>query len=302
MYHDYEINPSIVKNIGKVIIAAAWADGEVQDEEVEVIKDMLEKLPDISPEELAILESFLETPVEATEREVIIEELDEAVETQDERNFAIYWLEQVINATGSVIDEEREFLDTVKLTLDPNRAGRVTYDDVEAVQPVCGNTSLAEQDINTRRLIARKLRRLHAEKLLFKMTDEARRELVVSVMLLSAITRADHRISEFEVETMVDYVCKRWKVSADEAHKTVTILLGQSIDESEAPHLCRALRTLSSPEARSELLEVLFTVSLDEGKLEDAEVQQITFIAAMLDLSQAEYQKHLNEHKEAIAI
>ena len=68
MYPDPDINPDILVAVGKVVIAIAWADGVIQDEEKECIKSMLSDVPDLSDNHLAILEDFLSEPVEPTER------------------------------------------------------------------------------------------------------------------------------------------------------------------------------------------------------------------------------------------
>jgi uncharacterized membrane protein YebE (DUF533 family) len=51
---------TFILTLGKVIIAAAWADGEVAHDEMNCLKDLLFRLPGLTGREWAMLEMYTE--------------------------------------------------------------------------------------------------------------------------------------------------------------------------------------------------------------------------------------------------
>jgi hypothetical protein len=72
---------TLILALAKVIIAAAWADGQVTLEETNSLKDLLFRLPRssrkhgrrISAREWAALEIYMESPIDGTERDRLVE-------------------------------------------------------------------------------------------------------------------------------------------------------------------------------------------------------------------------------------
>ena len=50
-----------IMDLAKLVIAAAWADGELTNEEVNALKDLLFMLPDLSGEEWLGLELYMDS-------------------------------------------------------------------------------------------------------------------------------------------------------------------------------------------------------------------------------------------------
>jgi len=80
---------SVILALARVIVAAAWADGELHREEIDGLKDLLFHLPHVGParglELLAAdwdrLEMYIQSPVDAAERTRLIAELQAALRT-----------------------------------------------------------------------------------------------------------------------------------------------------------------------------------------------------------------------------
>ena len=70
---------NLILTLAKVIVAAAWADGEMTLEEINSLKDLLFQLPhaggvQITGREWARLEMYIESPVGAAERARLVEQ------------------------------------------------------------------------------------------------------------------------------------------------------------------------------------------------------------------------------------
>jgi len=51
-------NENVIKAIAKVMIAAAWVDGEITNDEINSLKDLLFRLPDMTASDWAELDIY----------------------------------------------------------------------------------------------------------------------------------------------------------------------------------------------------------------------------------------------------
>lgn len=298
-----QINPLIAREIGKVIIAAAWADGEIQEEEVAVLRQMLAEMPDLSIEDIAVLEDFMKTPVGPTERRVAIDELHDLLRTGQERTYAIYWLERMIHAKGQVIEAERLMLEEVVATLTPKRPRLMPLQSNEA-EFVSEERERSRQDALGQEallgFLEKKIGAVLEAGLAVGMGEAPLRRLCLGAALLARVSRADNRISEAEVEFLVDFIQKGCAGSRDDAHRMARILLAGDMEELDAVRVCRELQAQMGVDERIGLLRMLFEISQDGRALKEEEVLQIVNLAANLGLTQEQFQRELTVHAGAM--
>ena len=72
MVRDIDENKPFVMKLSKVVIAAAWADGELHGDEVNSLKDLLFSLGEISGDDWVELEIYMDSPVRTDERERLL--------------------------------------------------------------------------------------------------------------------------------------------------------------------------------------------------------------------------------------
>ena len=89
---------NLILNLAKVVIAAAWVDGEIDHEEINNLKDLLFLLPDITGREWAILEMYIESPVGAAERTLLVERLKESISSSKDKVLALQECKQISNS------------------------------------------------------------------------------------------------------------------------------------------------------------------------------------------------------------
>ncbi|MBN4054298.1 TerB family tellurite resistance protein [Nitrospira defluvii] len=93
----------------RLLIALAWADGEVSNEETNFLKDFFYKF-DLSGEDWAKIELYLEDPIPPEEAEVLIEDFIQRLGGSKEREEVIRLLEGLMSADGVARSEEKTFL------------------------------------------------------------------------------------------------------------------------------------------------------------------------------------------------
>jgi len=82
------------------MIAAAWADGVVDLEEINCLKDLLFQLPGMTDSDWAELNIYIDTPVSEAERARLVAELQSALGSADDKNLALQTINQLVSADG----------------------------------------------------------------------------------------------------------------------------------------------------------------------------------------------------------
>ena len=100
--------------LAKVMIAAAWADGEVQPEEVDCLKEFILNMSGMDDEIWGHLDIYMSMPIDEDERLQLVEDLSVLVRTTEDETFVLEALEMVFKADGIVSKEEFRTIEQVK--------------------------------------------------------------------------------------------------------------------------------------------------------------------------------------------
>src|SRR5919197_4969659 len=152
------MDKQLLETLGKGIIAAAWADQKMAPEEIDNLKDLLFQfqhiltLPEISFEDqiwalvngvsigsnsdtgigipartMAKFEIYMESPVDATERQWLIEQLREAIWTEEDKTLVISALKAMVEADGTMTQEEQSVLNEIHTMIEAVDTGIFSY-------------------------------------------------------------------------------------------------------------------------------------------------------------------------------
>ena len=108
----------LILKLARVIIAVAWADGEISHEEINSLKDLLFHLRtsafddsmQFSGQEWARLDMYIETPVGDEERARLVVGLQNSLRSASDKQVVVDALQRMIAADGEVSQEEREMV------------------------------------------------------------------------------------------------------------------------------------------------------------------------------------------------
>src|SRR3990172_3808217 len=96
---------NLIMALTKVIIAAAWADGEMTNEEINSLKDLLFRMPEMTARDWARLEIYMHSPVSEADRLRLVQELKASLSSPGDKALAISKLEEMAAADGVVTAE-----------------------------------------------------------------------------------------------------------------------------------------------------------------------------------------------------
>ena len=77
---------------GKMLIAAAWVDGELQEEELTCLKSLILRMPGINFEDWRKLKIYMAYPLSVTEQEAVVLELTDKIYVKSHKKSHFYIL------------------------------------------------------------------------------------------------------------------------------------------------------------------------------------------------------------------
>lgn len=294
-------NNAIALALGKVIIAAAWVDGEIQQEEVSCLKDLLYQLPELPPESWDELNASMASAVSGEEAKQWIKSIKSLLKTEEDKSFALYALERVVNADGVVTDQERKFIDEMTFILKGQSANWAGKIDILLKKPIRRREHAVSEELSTpedpilgaKEFLEARSRRLSTySRNPFKnhaLPRAEARKLHLAGILMAAIVRADGRVEDVEVFQVIQFLQERWDLSREEARYVSTVCLNYSRKRKDVMRSCREFYEITDEVERVAFFDVLFKVALADGILSEEEVQAVMAIAANLKLGHHEF-------------
>jgi len=113
------MNRKLMGNLAKVLAAASWADKTLTSAEIENLKDLLFRFQGsvLDPREDALFEMYIKSPVDAAERDRLVEQLRETVWSEEDKAAVSSALKKMVTADGEVTNEEQGLLDQIQASI-----------------------------------------------------------------------------------------------------------------------------------------------------------------------------------------
>jgi uncharacterized tellurite resistance protein B-like protein len=285
----------LILTLAKVLIAAAWADGELTREEVNSMKDLLFHLPQLSARQWASLQMYIESPVGDAERERLLEELKFAIRTPRDRELAQQALEEMLQADGNVSAEEEQVAAEIRATIDS-----VSVDALSRlVKGMTGRRAQALANAPNREtylddFVRNKVyygvrRRLDLGEAELEVGEDVLRTLSLAGGVMAQVARVNPQISDAEVGIIVDALQTCWHLDSDQAAFVAGVAISETASLMDRHRLAREFASVVGPRERVEFLDVLFAVAAADGVACYDEIEEIRAIARSLKLSHQQF-------------
>ena len=289
--------------LAKVVIAAAWADGNLAADEVNSLKNMLAAVGQASGggeitltmQDWAELDIYLYSPVGPEERTRLVEELAATMRGPRDRTLAIEALNSLMSADRVTTDEERRVADEIRTALQRADAGPLAIFGqllrrgmgVRAVGP--NREQFLDEFLNNRVYYAVRVRLGKAPEDDLGIPAAEARTLALAGGILATLARVDANVAEVERERIVAALEQAWGIS----HERAVLVAEAAIEESKAnldPYvLTYAFAQSTSVEERVRFLDALFAVASGEGGISSEESAEISRITSAIRLEQRHF-------------
>lgn len=291
-------NTNLIITLGKVIIAAAWADGHVSHEEVNSLKDLLFRLPQLNATQWAELEMYIDSPVDDAERDRLTNELLRAVNSKADRDLALEALDEMLHADGEITEEEKAVFEEIKADIaaqDVSLFGavkRLVSGPVQRRTTAVHDAPNREEyfdDFVRNRVYYAVQQRLGRAGQDLHIDDDKLRKLSLAAGVMARVARVRNGIEDSELKLIESSLEKRWHISEDEANFIAAAAASDETRNLDPFRTAREFFEVCTQEERIAFAEVLFQVAAADGMATRDEIREIRTISNTLLLSHEQF-------------
>ncbi len=284
---------SLILTIGKVVIAAAWADGDISNDEINSLKDLLFHLPDMTGREWAMLEMYISTPVGEAERKRLVDELNEELTKSNERDMALKALDNMIRADGTVTEREKLVAQEIRESIEDadsgifHQIGRLMKGPVERRSTAVSAAPNREQyfdDFIKNRVYYGVQMQLEGGSASPGISEQLLRKLSLGAGLMARVAQVDEAVTTIEKETIIQALVQNWSLDPETADLVADVALAEVSPEMDYYRLTRTFFETTTEDERISFLDVLFTVAGADGFVSNAEIEEIRALSMGLKL------------------
>lgn len=307
--------------LAKVIIAAAWADGELANDEVNSLKNLLAELGQtvgsgemaLTMQDWAELDIYLYSPVGPDERRRLVEELAVGMRGPRDKALAFAALDQLVAADRVTTDAERRVVAEIRTSLERADAGplaslggmlRRNFGRL-AASPSAGpnREQYLDEFLNNRVYYAVRVRLGKAPEEDLGIPAAEARTLALAGGILATLARIDEQVTDSERERIVAALEQGWGISHDRATLVAEAALTESIASLDPYTLTYTFSQSASVVERVRFLDALFAVAAADGEISSEESAAISRITSSIRLEQRHFveakRKALGSREEA---
>jgi uncharacterized tellurite resistance protein B-like protein len=293
----------LILALAKVVIAAAWADGEVAHDEIVELKHMLIRLRaagrsrgvELSAQEWAQLDMYLATPVGPAERARLLVALQERIRGRRDQTLALAALRDVVSADGQVTPEESAVLAEIEEAISDVNVGLLGIMESlvggrmqERRAGVTGAPNREEAFDDFLRNRVYYFLSQHGSDAL-PLEESEQRKLGLGGGLLAKVAHVDGEVTAAEVTSLAGAIRAHWTLSAEAAEFVAEVALGAVDRTYDTARMMSALAAEASVEERRRILTAAFAVAAADGDISLVEHEEIRLMSRGLNLTHQDF-------------
>ena len=289
---------NVIKALAKLLIAAAWADGAVTNDEINSMKDLLFHLPEMTASDWAELDIYIETPVGEAERARLTAELRSSLGTAQDKALALSAIDALIGADGEISVEERSAAEEIKSAIRQadvgvlGKMGKLLGNSVDRRSRAVAQAPNRERyldDFVKNKVFYAVSCRLELEGAQIDITEADLRKLSLAGGLMARVAYVDRQVQEGEFDSMVKAIQEAWRLSALQSALVAEIAVSEIGKGLDYYRMSRQFFESTSEAERVHFLDVLFAVAAGDGGVSYLEIEEIRTIALVLKLTHKQF-------------
>jgi uncharacterized tellurite resistance protein B-like protein len=280
----------------RVLIAAAWADGELSYQELNNLKAYFREL-ELDNDELTALEPYLADPIDEREAATIVDDFLARVRGR-ERDTMLAAVRDMLLADGELAAGEKDFLDALEQARAEATSAGVFVDQLKRLWGKRGEPERDDRDDRNRRsqlldefvrnrVLYQVKRRLLVATGGAELDADIERELrwVCSLgALLGHVAAADQSFDADERSTIVEILDDHSTLQPRDIDVIVEIVESEVLANLGYFDFARELTQVSTPAERRQVISLLFAVAAADGEISHAEHEEIRKISMALNI------------------
>ena len=289
---------SFILELGKLLIAAAWADGVLSTEEVNGLKELLFQLPDISGEEWMELELYMVSPVTEEERQRLLNRVLQRMTSQADKDLAQDALKKLVLSESQRADPQAEVVQQLQEDIEQGSTGFLEHlrRPLRRILNLRGRQYSEEHDRERRledfiknTIYFQVTMELRDRGITFDLPDSDIRKLCLAAGLMARVAGVDHVVSSDETKVMSEVLQRHWTLTKEQALLVSEISHHRIFRGLDGVRLVKRFNDFTTRTERKEFLHCLFAVANAADQTSFDEIEEIREIAKGLELSHQDF-------------
>ena len=289
---------SFILELGKLLIAASWADGKLSTTEINGLKELLFQLPDISGDEWMELELYMAAPVGEAERQRLLERVLGRMGSAADKSLALETINKLLPAGAAEGDQQTEVVQQLRHDLEQGSRGFLDH----LRRPFRRILNLRGQQYSDEHDRESRLEDFIKNTIYFQVTMEMRdrgiiinlpdmdiRKLCLAAGLMARVAGIDHVVSAEETKVMGEVLRRHWTLTEEQAQLVAEISHHRIFRGLDAVRLVKRFKELTTRTERKEFLHCLFEVANAADQTSFEEIEEIRSIVRGMDLSHQDF-------------
>ncbi len=279
--------------LAKLLAAAAWADGRLDQGEVTAIKQFMLRLK-LDADDAKEVTVLLANPVPRSEAEALTTSFLESVGSEADKRLLLEELEALAQVDGKVRDEEAAFLRTVREMVETHSVVDLVLERVKGLFSWGGSRRTGRRDSDLAEMLRNRVQDRVRERLTALSAEAAEDAMRLNRAalfgaLLHKIAYADGVLAAEESERVGSVLATTFGYADDEI-ATIRATLEEEVgDGSDLQRLCAEFARVSEESERINLIRALFLVAAADHQVSPEEVEEIRRIADFLWVHRREF-------------
>ncbi len=289
---------SFILELGKLLIAAAWADGVLSTEEVNGLKELLFQLPDISGEEWMELELYMASPVTEEERQRLLNRVLQRMTSQADKDLAQDALKKLVLSESQRADPQAEVVQQLQEDIEQGSTGFLEHlrRPLRRILNLRGRPYSEEHDRERRledfiknTIYFQVTMELRDRGITFDLPDSDIRKLCLAAGLMARVAGVDHVVSSDETKVMSEVLQRHWTLTKEQALLVSEISHHRIFRGLDGVRLVKRFNDFTTRTERKEFLHCLFAVANAADQTSFDEIEEIRELAKGLELSHQDF-------------
>jgi uncharacterized tellurite resistance protein B-like protein len=291
-------NSSVLLALAKVMVAAAWADGVITNEEINCLKDLLFHMKGITAQDWAEIDIYVETPVNEAERQRLIQDLEARLSSQADKDQVTQALDHMVRSGGAIGEAELTTINEIKASIQNAHVGSTHHwslftrnrvqDRSQAVSAGPNREQYMDDYVKNKIYYDVRLR-LDQQNIPSHISEDDLRKLSLAGGLMARVAYVDRQVTEAENQVILQTLVKYWGTSQAEAALVVEMAASEVSKDLDYYRLTRQFFDATTEDDRVRFLDTLFAVAAGDGMASFEEVEEIRTIANGLLLSHQQF-------------
>ena len=288
----------LIMTLGKVIIATAWVDGKVTNDEINSLKDVTFRLPELTAHQWAELEMYIETPVDEAERARLVADLRRVVSSPADKALVEQALNDMVAADGTVTGQEKAVVSEIMASVQNGGSGFFgglsnlldgVFQKRSKSLKDAPNREDHFEDYITNKVYYNVRHRLGLGEANLDMSDAELRKLCLAGGIMAQIARQSDGVTDDEFAVIVDTLQSKWNINKESATFVAEVATSGSTTSFDHLRLAREFVKVYSHDECVQFLDILFTIASADGQASADEIDQIRAVAGALLLSNNQF-------------